>query len=140
MPKHSDRLISLMFIMGRRIRDGMKRAAVRGSCSWIHMEALRFTLEEGKPLMRDLALHFSVTPPAATLLVDELVEHGFLRRLLDPRDRRAIRLAVTAEGRQALERGYVARARVIKNMFSVLDGREEAELIRILEKIIHETK
>ena len=135
MPNNSSKLISLMFIIGRRMREDMKESAKLGGCSWLHFEALRYVHDNGRPLMRDVAAHFSITPPAATLLVDGLVVNKMLRRIVDPKDRRAIRVALTPKGKQILTRGREERVAKIKEVFSVLNAKEQAELIRILSRI-----
>jgi len=124
-----------MFVIGRRMKEDMRGMAEASGCSWIHLEALRYVQENGRPLMRGLAEYFSITPPAATLLVDGLVRDKLLRRIVDARDRRAVRIALTPKGRQFLARGARHRVRKIQEVFSVLDAREYRELLRILEKI-----
>jgi DNA-binding MarR family transcriptional regulator len=124
-----------MFIIGRRMREEMKQNEKIGGASWIHFEALRYIDEQSKPLMSDVAAHFSITRPAATLLVDGLVKNKMLRRIVDPRDRRAVRVALTPKGKQVLAQGIKQRVKKITELFSVLDTNEHAELIRILNKI-----
>jgi len=135
MPNNSSKLISLMFVIGRKMRDEMKPTMAKTGCSWIHFEALRYVQDNGKPLMRDVAAHFSITPPAATLLIDGLVANKMMRRIIDAKDRRAVRIALTPKGKQMLARGIQDRMKKIKELFSVLNAKEHAELVRILEKI-----
>jgi DNA-binding MarR family transcriptional regulator len=124
-----------MFIIGRRMREEMKQSEKISGCSWIHFEALRYIDEKRKPLMSDVATYFSITRPAATLLVDGLVENKMLRRIVDPRDRRAVRVALTPKGKQNLVNGIRQRVKKMTEIFSVLDPKEHAELVRILTKI-----
>jgi DNA-binding MarR family transcriptional regulator len=135
MPNNSSKIISLMFIIGRRMREEMKQNEKIGGCSWIHFEALRYIDEKGKPLMSDVAAYFSITRPAATLLVDGLVEGKMLRRIVDPKDRRSVRVALTTKGKNILAHGIKQRVKKIQEVFSVLDTKEHAELVRILNKI-----
>ena len=124
-----------MFILGRRMREEMKQSEQDGGCSWIHFEALRYIKENGKPTMRDMAKYFSITPPAATLLVDGLVTNKMLKRIVDPKDRRAVRIGLTPKGKRAMEQGIRERMQKIKELFSVLDAKEHEMLVKILEKI-----
>ena len=117
------------------MREEMKDNPKINGYSWVHLETLRYVDEHGKPLMRDVASHFSITPPAVTLLVDGLVANKMLRRILDPKDRRAIRIALTPKGKQILTRGLNERVAKLKEMFSVLNAKEHVELTRILQKI-----
>jgi len=124
-----------MFVIGRKMREEMKQSMQKSGCSWLHFEVLRFVDESRRILMRDVAEHFSITPPAATLLVDGLVAGKLLRRIVDPKDRRAIRVAITPKGKKILKQGIAERIAKIKHIFSVLDSKEHAELLRILNKI-----
>ena len=136
MPNHSSKLLSMMFIIGRQMRDEMKPVMIKTGCSWLHFEALRYVEDNGKPLMRDVAAHFSITPPAATLLIDGLVANKMIRRIIDPKDRRAVRIALTPKGKITLTKGIAERMKKIKETFSVLNIKEQLELTRILEKIV----
>lgn len=126
-----------MFVIGRRMRDEMKHSEERNGVSWLHFEALRYITDAGKPTMRDLATYFSITPPAATLLVDGLVRNGMLRRIIDPKDRRAVRIGLTPKGMRTIEQGIRERREKIAEVFSVLNKKEHNELARILTKIAH---
>ena len=135
MPDNVSKLISLMFVIGRKMREEMKQSMQQSGCSWLHFEVLRFVDEHKRTLMRDVAANFSITPPAATLLVDGLVAGRLLRRIVDPKDRRAVRIAITPKGKQVLARGIEERIKKIKSIFSVLNAKEHVELFRILDKI-----
>lgn len=135
MLNHSAKLTSLMFMIGRRMRDDMRQYGKENAVSWLHFETLRYVREAGTPLMRDVAEHFSITPPAVTLLVEGLVANQMLRRIVDAKDRRAVRIGLTPKGKETLVRGMRYRKRKITAMFSALNARERTELIRILEKL-----
>jgi DNA-binding MarR family transcriptional regulator len=136
MPNNSSNLASLLFVIARQMRDEMKQSLPKNGCSWIHFEALRYIEDSGKPLMRDVAEHFSITPPAATLLIDGLVEIKLLRRIVDLKDRRAVRIALTPRGKQMLVRGMQQRLKRVKEVFSALDDDEQKALILMLKKIV----
>src|SRR5690242_5372522 len=55
------------------------------------------------PTSRELATLLGVGASAVTPLVDRLVEHGFVLRHEDPRDRRITRLTATDAGRATLQ-------------------------------------
>ncbi len=135
MKNRSTILMSLLFVIGRRMKEEMKEGGRKSRYSWLHFEVMRYVGSVGKPLMRDVAEHFSVTPPAATLLIEGLVGIGLLRRVVDPKDRRAVRVALTPKARQLMKRGMQDRTAAIKRLFSVLDAREEQALVEILTKI-----
>lgn len=124
-----------MFLIGQRMRDEMKQLAQKSGCSWFHFEVLRFIDDRGRPTMRDIADHFSITPPGATLLVEGLVTDKLLRRVVDAKDRRAVRIGLTSKGKKVMEQGLRERMKKIKELFSVLDPKEYEVLAAILEKM-----
>jgi DNA-binding MarR family transcriptional regulator len=139
MPQKSatmEELVSHMFIMGRLMRDKMHKNIGTGQCSMLEFETLKYIKDAGKPHMRDVAKNFHVTPPAATLLIDTLVKAKLLERILDPKDRRSVRVGVTAKGKRLLERGMAKKINELKKTFIILTPTERAQFIVILKKII----
>jgi DNA-binding MarR family transcriptional regulator len=67
---------------------------------WIVLFRLR--QQEGLSQV-DLADVLELQPISLVRLLDRLVEHGFLERRNDPRDRRTNRLFLTASGRQLVD-------------------------------------
>ena len=69
-------------------------------------------LEEGPHTVRGLAARLAVAKPAITRALDRLEEFEFARRLQDPRDRRSIVVARTADGEAFMEnlRGLLEEA------------------------------
>ena len=133
-------LVSLMFVLGRFVREeGTKRPASGDHCSLLQFETLRFVRDHGEPLMRDVAMHFNVTPPAATLLVDGLVKERFIARVMDRKDRRAIRLVLTASGRSLLAKGLRAKMKRLERIFDTLSVKEKAQLLAMFKKMVKNT-
>lgn len=122
------RILSLIFAIGRRMRDDEHY-------SMLHFHTLRYIEREKRPSMHDVAHYLRVTPPAATLLVDGLVKDKLIKRALDTRDRRAVRLSLTSRGKLFLTRGIQKKVKKLKSVFSVLTQKEQAQLATILEKV-----
>jgi DNA-binding MarR family transcriptional regulator len=130
MTDDRSKIFSLMFAIGRRMRHEKEKY------SMLHIHTLRYVSEQGKPFMHDVAAYLCVTPSAATLLVDGLVNDRLLIRSFGKRDRRAVQVALTERGRKFLERGVRDRMRTLKTMFAALTVKEQKQLIVILEKIL----
>jgi DNA-binding MarR family transcriptional regulator len=131
-----EELVSHIFIMGRLMRDKMHKHIGAGQCTMMEFETLKYIRDVDKPHMRDVAKTFHVTPPAATLMIDGLVKAKLLARVLDPNDRRSVRVAITPKGRQLLERGIAKKVNEMKKTFSILTPTERAQFIVIIRKII----
>lgn len=131
-----EELVSHIFIMGRLMRDKMHKHIGTGQCTMMEFETLKYVKDARKPHMRDVAKNFHVTPPAATLMIDGLVKARLLTRILDPNDRRSVRVAITPKGRQLLDRGIAKKVNEMKKTFGVLTASERAQFIFIIKKII----
>src|SRR6201999_4585238 len=74
--------------------------------------ALRLiTRDDEPPRMTELADRLGIVPRSLTTVIDALEEAGLVRREVDPRNRRAILLHLTARGETAREELRVARRR-----------------------------
>ena len=131
-----EELVSHMFIMGRLMRDKMHKNIASGQCTMLEFETLKYVKDTGKPHMREVAKNFHVTPPAATLMIDGLVKAKLLARVVDSKDRRSVRVSMTAKGKQLLERGLTKKVNELKKTFAVLNPAERTHFVVVLKKII----
>jgi DNA-binding MarR family transcriptional regulator len=93
-------VVSQLVETSRLLRNHIDhRAKTRGTtrAQWIVLFRLRD--QEGLS-QRDLADVLELQPISLVRLLDRLVEQGFVERRSDPKDRRANRLFLTANGRQ----------------------------------------
>ncbi len=131
-------LVLQVFLMGRFMKEKMgKKLESNKHCnSLLEMETLRYAKEGDHPLMRDVARNFHMTPPAATLLIDNLVRGKRLERHVDSEDRRSVRIGITKYGRELLDEGMAERTAELKKLFSVLTPAERTQFTAIIKKII----
>jgi DNA-binding MarR family transcriptional regulator len=61
-------------------------------------------LHRGRSIQSDLAFRLAVSKQSVTRIVDTLVEKGYIKRRVDPDDRRRVIHAITAQGERALTR------------------------------------
>lgn len=132
-----EELISLTFAMGQMMRERNHKECADGPCSsLLGLETLWYVQGAGEPSMRDIAKQFHISPPAATLMVDGLVKGKLLKRVLDPRDRRSVRITLTAQGKKALAQGRAKKIQGLKKIFGVLSAEERKQFSAIIKKII----
>lgn len=62
---------------------------------------LKLIMEKGHATTSHLAERMEVKPSAITVMIERLVQNGFVERSPDPNDRRVIQLQLTDSGRQA---------------------------------------
>jgi DNA-binding MarR family transcriptional regulator len=87
----------------------------------------------GERTIGELAVVEQVRAPTMTRLVTGLEGDGYVERVADPRDGRAVIVRATAKGRRVLERGRRLRVEQVEAMLSGLTG---AELATLSEAVI----
>lgn len=100
-------------------------------------------LRSGPRRITELAAEERVTQPAITLLVNRLAERGWVERIPDARDGRAVLVSLTAAGEEVFERLRAEyRALLHEEMASLEDGEVEtlAAAVAILDKVIDRLK
>ncbi|WP_235847672.1 MarR family winged helix-turn-helix transcriptional regulator [Paenibacillus tuaregi] len=81
-----------------------------------------------------LAEKLEVKPSAITVMIDRLVQSGYVERRHDEHDRRAVLVSVTPEGGEVLKEAKKKSREIIKYYFSHLDAHELDTLAGIFEK------
>lgn len=131
-----ERLVSLIFKANREFHERDAHGGGVDPFTYIRLEAMRFISTEGSPTMKEVAAHLKVTAPSATSLVSGLVTSGYVVRKESDKDRRVVRLAMTAKGRKALESGMSKVASHMKRQLSCLEPEDIDTLIGIFERLL----
>jgi DNA-binding MarR family transcriptional regulator len=92
--------------------------------------------DAGQIRMGELSAVLRVTARNVTTIVDSLEREGLVMRIPDPKDRRAILLALTPRGQEHIAGVYAMHYDAAERFFAGLDTAERAELLRLLNKIL----
>jgi DNA-binding MarR family transcriptional regulator len=90
----------------------------------------------GAPRMKELAVRMGVTTGALTVLVNRLVESGYVQRRHDPDDRRSIRVMLTESGREHFSAHHDLHLQLTEEMIGELSEDEIKVFMNILERLI----
>ena len=80
----------------------------------------------------EIGEHLGVTNPAASQLIDRLVNLGLLERNEDPSDRRIKNISLTPRGIALVQEGIAARQRWLQALTAALSAEEQAAIIQAL--------
>jgi DNA-binding MarR family transcriptional regulator len=97
------------------------------------------TLRDGPRRITELAAEERVTQPAITLLVNRLAERGWVKRVPDPRDGRAVLVSLTPVGEEVFERLRAEYRALLHEEMAMLDDSEVETLaaaVEILDRLI----
>ena len=99
--------------------------------------AILQTLLLSKPRLcrvQDLAAHLGIEPPSITRKTQELEQAGYLRRVPDPDDRRAIDLRITSRGRSIANRLWNAQRQIVADALQTWEPAERGQFVRLFER------
>lgn len=106
--------------------------------------ALKRLGEDGSMAPGELARILNYNPGALTRLLDKLEQMGYLQRVPDPNDRRALRLELTASGRaihtRMIDCGNAAAERAFADITRAERRQLHGLLVRVLNHLHDEHK
>jgi MarR family multiple antibiotic resistance transcriptional regulator len=82
-----------------------------------------------------LALHLALDSRTVSDLVSRLEQSGWVRRVRDLPDRRAVRLELTGEGERVLEKTWRAAIAALEDVWSAVDHAELKPVLRVLRRV-----
>jgi DNA-binding MarR family transcriptional regulator len=127
------------FELGRRMWSRRQTALLRPalpSLSPGQVQALMLLGELEQPRMGDLAAALGLDESTVTRLVDRLEQFGLAGRSHSSTDRRAHVVSLTTEGREVLATIQEQRQRLFGEILEALEPAEQAELVRLTEKVV----
>jgi DNA-binding MarR family transcriptional regulator len=87
--------------------------------------------------MSDLSAALAVPLSTATRTMDWMVEAGYIERVLDPNDRRLVRVALTKTGKQLYQTINEYIQRHAEELLRDFSAQEREQLITLLQKLVH---
>ncbi|WP_020554999.1 MarR family winged helix-turn-helix transcriptional regulator [Embleya scabrispora] len=86
--------------------------------------------------MGELGRMLGLAKSSLTGLVDRTVQRGLVRREPDPRDRRAVRIALTEEGTELAEEFYAETCRRVEVLPAGLGAADRTRLAELLGRLV----
>lgn len=84
--------------------------------------------------VKHLANVLKVKPSAITVMLERLVQHGFVSRVQDEKDRRSVAVTLTEDGMNVLQKARENSKEILGNYAALLDEDELKVLNSILQK------
>jgi len=137
-PKAADFSLRLVKIMPQVMRGFLRTqtdALAKGQITAPQYFVLDMIVSSGPMKMTDLARELSVSLPAISGLVGRMCRMKLVKRLYPEKDRRVIRVEVTAKGKNLVKLITSQRQKMFENIFASLSERDRSEYLRIILKI-----
>ena len=133
----ANKIVRDLFSLVQFLREQVKAEHGAFALSIVHFQALSYIYNTKNPLMREVAHFLAVTPPSATSLVNTLIRHKLVSRVVDPQDRRIVRLKLTRIGNHLLADRFGIVSRALAKKMSVLSKTEQTTFSRLLNSLIN---
>jgi DNA-binding MarR family transcriptional regulator len=97
---------------------------------------LQVIIRMKNPALSELARELGITKPTVTVLVDKLVEKGYVRRVKSDDDRRSMHLHLNKKGNKINTLREIAHNRIAEKIKSGLSETETAIFTTLLNKLV----
>ncbi len=138
MPHNPRKRRELIILIDRLSRFNTGRKSQNTDLTFGEARVLAYiniTMEENSKsviALSDLAERALLAPSALSQMIRSLERRGYVVRDPDPKDRRAVLIALTTEGKEAALRLQASLEENYNKLFDVVDEKDIDELIRLL--------
>jgi DNA-binding MarR family transcriptional regulator len=127
-----DRIVAYYREAGRALRSG-DPAGWGSHLTMPQIRVLYFLGRQGHASVGEVAAEMGVTQPSATETLEKLVRAGLVVRTADTSDRRIVRNALTAAGRETIDQPWEARRAALGSALRFATTREREAIASGLE-------
>jgi len=100
-----------------------------------HMVILELLVKRKSSNMSELSKSLNLTMPAATAIIDKMIELGLVKRDRPAEDRRIVDISLTKKGSDSAKKVIKSRHDIIKEVFSVMTEQEKKQYLLLLNKV-----
>ena len=132
----ADQVMFSLIQVGHAMEERLERALAEVGLSGPKFGALSHLVQAGEPIsLSECATRMTCVRSNITQLMDRLEADGFVRRVEDPNDRRAVRAAVTPLGLERQAAGAKQVEKVKQDLANTLAGVDQSALAKVLAAI-----
>lgn len=136
----NNKIIDLILHLSRSVRSGMSFDTGSKHLTVYQLQILIYIAKQKKVRMVDLAQNFNITKPTATVLINNLVEKGYLKRAIGEEDKREVKISLAKKGLKLLEQAAKYRSAKINHILSYISDQDKKCLEKILQTIAEKVK
>ena len=135
---HASAASSGMFLLWRAALRGRELMEMRIAPLGLrarHLGVLWILEQTGRISQQQIAALLGLDPSTIVLVLDEMEKKDLVRRVRNPRDRRAYGLVATAKGRQLAHSGAALMADLDQHLLAPLERGERGQLLQLLARL-----
>jgi DNA-binding MarR family transcriptional regulator len=131
----SDEFVNALAQLSFVVQNMLARSAAKHDLSMTQLRMLGM-LRNHRPTMQELAQRLGVDKSSATGLIDRAERRGLVRREMDPRDGRSVRVAITALGLQVAADGSAEIREALVLVTEPLTATQRTQLVRSARVVV----
>ncbi len=135
LSEFSDKLNEIMPVISREFLKHQTGEFYKAKITLSQFMVMDILHRHTESRMTDLARFINVTTAAVTGIIDRLVRDGYVKRQSDSRDRRIIKVSLTAEGNSVVQKMIERRKQVTRKIFGIITEEEREAYLKILEHV-----
>ncbi len=134
MPGLNEAILNLSDLIDKVFGETISKTDLR-DLTRQQVNYLRVIFRMGNPTLSELAKELKLTRPTVTVMVDKLVEKGYVKRIKSDNDRRSMHLHIDNKGTRISVLREIASKRLIDKIGEGLNETEINILSELLKKI-----
>ena len=131
----ADKLDVIMPLISKEFVRRHQNELYRGTITMPQFLVLTYLEKQGAVRMTDLAIYMNVSTAAMTGAISRLVRLAYVRREADAKDRRIIKVRLTAKGEAVVRKVHDERRQSFIDVFGKISETEREDYLRILMRI-----
>lgn len=131
----NNQLLKMHLTVFRAMKSELAEKSTLTKLTILQIHTLLFLKEKKNPQGSELARYLRITAPTTTVLVNKLSTMKLIKREVEKKDRRIIRICLTRRGEQTLEAAMKERKKIVKKFLSRLTIQDKLDLLRIMKHI-----
>jgi len=100
-----------------------------------HIKAVAAFHEDKSYTVKELAENGMIKLPNMSLMIDDLMKHGFAKKKRAKTDRRKVVVTLTPKGKKIRDKFISNRRKIVSSMLSKLDRNKQKELLNSIDKL-----
>lgn len=135
LAEFADKVGEIMPVISRQFLKDQTKDFYKMKMTIPQLVLLDLLSRHGESNMSELARLMSVTTAAMTGVADRLVRDGYILRVSDPKDRRVVKVKLTAKGSGMVEKAGEHKKKIMMRIFGIISEKERGDYLKILTHI-----
>ena len=132
----ADKMNEVMPVLIQEFARRQANELYKGKITLPQFLILDFLNKKGECKMTEIAHFMHVTTAAMTGIVERIIKCDYVQRVYDPKDRRVVKIRLTAKGCELVKKVNRQRRNMIVDIFGKISQREREQYLNILMRIL----